>query len=287
MGRLRDRMDEDLRLRGYADSTRKIYLLYARLFVARCMKPPQEITEPEVRAFLLHLIEERGVSRTTYRQYLAAIKFLFTVTLGRPWLVERLRPQRRERRLPEVMSPEEVAALLDAAEGLRFRTVFALMYAAGLRISEACRLRIEDVDSKRMLIRVRRGKGNKDREVMLSMRLLEMLREYWRQARPASYFFPSPGAAGHLDPATVRERFRRARLAAGVTRRVTPHALRHSFATHLLDDGTDIAVTARLLGHASVRTTAIYTHVTTRLISRTRSPLDLLPEALGRETDAD
>ena len=274
MGKLRDRMRDDLRLRNYSERTIYGYLLYARKFVAHFMKPPEEITRDEVRAYLLHLMNEQGLAASTYRQHRAAIKILYEVTLGLPFKVERILPPKRERRLPEVLSREEVLALLRSVVSLKHRVILTAMYAAGLRISEACSLAVSDIDSKRMVIRVRRGKGAKDRYVMLSETLLHMLRKYWLAARPEGYLLPGRRAGSHVTPDAVRKSFHEAAAIARITKDVRPHVLRHSFATHLLDDGAGLDVIQGLLGHSSLRTTSIYTHVSTKRLVSTKSPLD-------------
>ncbi len=274
MGRLRDGMHQDLRLRRYSKGTIDTYLCCARKFVAHFMRPPEEITRDEIRTYLLHLLEERKLSVSSYRQYRAAIKFLYEVTLGLPWNVERILPPRQEKRLPQVLSRREVLAVLDAVGSLKHRAILAAVYAGGLRISEACRLTVSDIDSARMMLRVRKGKGNKDRYVKLSERLLVMLRDYARAARPTDLLFPGSTPAGHLAPATVRKAFREAVAGAGISKQVTPHVLRHSFATHLLEDGTGLDVVQALLGHSSIRTTSVYTHVSARRLSSVRSPFD-------------
>jgi len=279
MGRLRDRMAEDLKLKAYSPSTRKIYLLYARKFAAHYRRSPEELSEAEIREFLLYLMEVEEVSYETYRQILAALKFLYTVTLGRAWEVERIPFPKRRRRLPVVLSAEDVAALLGAIRSLKYRAMLMALYGGGLRISEACRLQAEDIDSKRMVLRVRNGKGGKDRYTVLSQRLLEVLRVYWRAVRPRGWLFPGKTREGHISDSTVRAVFRQAREAAGIGAECTPHTLRHSFATHLLDAGTELVVIQALLGHSSIRTTSIYTHVSTRHIQNTQSPLDHLNAA--------
>jgi site-specific recombinase XerD len=281
MGKLRDRMEEDLKLRGYSPSTRKVYLVYARLFVKYFRCSPTEMGEDEIRSFLLHLIEERRASPSTYRQVRAALGFLYSVTLGRPVEIEHIPVRRRPRPLPVVLSGKEVASLLRAVQGAKYRAVLMAMYAGGMRISEACQLRLQDIDSKRMVIHIRAGKGGRDRYTILSERLLHFLREHWRRYRPPDHLFPANNVAGHISPETVRKVFRKAVVAAGIIKKVTPHVLRHSFATHLLETGTDVTVIQALLGHKSLHTTTAYSHVSLEHIARTASPLDLLGTSTG------
>lgn len=188
--------------------------------------------------------------------------------------MERILPPKREKRLPEVLGREEVLALLRSVVSLKHRVILTAMYAGGLRISEACSLRISDIDSPRMVIHVRQGKGRKDRYVMLSETLLHMLRKYWLAARPEGYLFPGRREGSHVAPDTVTRSFHEAAAIAGITKTVRPHTLRHCFATHLLDDGAGLDVVQGLLGHSSLRTTSIYTHVSTRRLLSVKNPLD-------------
>lgn len=287
MGKLKDRMRDDMRLRNYAEGTVVSYLSCTRCFVAHFMKPPEEITRDEIRAYLLHLMNERGAVGSTYRSYRAAIRFLYEVTLGLPFKVERILSPKSGRRLPVVLGRKEVFALLRSVVPFKHRVVLSLMYATGLRILEACSLAISDVDSGRMVIHVREGKGAKDRYVMLPETLLGILRKYWLASRPGrpltgpgqpvdrkAYLFPGRQPGSHVATDTIRGSFREAVALAGITKKVTPHTLRHSFATHLLEDGAELDVVSALLGHASLKTTGIYAHVSTRRIASARSPFD-------------
>jgi len=276
MGQLRERMEADLKLAGYSPSTRKIYLLYARLYAKHFRRTPAEMGEAEIRAYLLHLIEQRKASRATIRQVRAALSFLYTVTLGRSVEVAHVPVMRRQHRLPAVLSGTEVGLLLGAVTSPKYRAILMALYGGGLRITEACRLRAEDIDSQRMVIHIRDGKGGKDRYTVLSARLLRHLRTYWATFHPRPWLFPGDTRPGHASPDTVRLVFRRALAASGIKKDISPHGLRHSFATHLLESGTDIAVVQALLGHSSLRATGVYTHVSVEHIGRTCSPLDLL-----------
>ena len=282
MGQLRDQMEADLKIAGYSLSTRTTYLFYARKFAAYFMRSPAEMGADEVRQFLLHLIEERKASRETIRQVRAALRFLYAVTLDRPVEVEWVPVPRRQKRLPVILSGTEVVALLDAVRGPHYRAILMTMYAAGLRISEACRLRREQIDSKRGAIRIP-GKGGTERYTLLSDRLLAHLRDYWRHAQPpGDWLFPGRTRDGHVSKETTRKVFRQAVLAAGITKKVTPHSLRRSFATHLIDTGTDVTVVQALLGHRSLRATQVYVHTSVEQIARARSPLDLIGTPDGR-----
>lgn len=277
MGQLRDRMEQDLVLKGLASTTRRNYLLYCRKFAAHYGRSPEQLGEPEIRAYLLHLIQVEQVSYATYRQILAALKFLYTTTLDREWEVKRLPfPKHRRAALPRVLRNDQLLALFAALKRPKYRALLMTCYAAGLRIGEACRLRMEDIDSRRMVLRVV-GKGSKERYTVLSPRLLTLLRVYWKLNRPSVWMFPGQGVAGHILPDSVREVFRRAREQAGLGPWCTPHVLRHSFATHLLEAGTDLVMIKALLGHNSISTTCVYTHVSTDRIGKVPSPLDELP----------
>jgi site-specific recombinase XerD len=271
-------MEQDLILRGLAPSTRKIYLLYCRKFAAHYRRSPEELGETEVREFLLHLIEKEQIEPATYRQVLAALKFLYRVTLGREIEVDRIPfPKSRQPLLPRVLSREQLLALFAAFRSPKYRTLFACQYGAGLRLNEACHLRVEDINSERMVLRVQHAKGGHERYSVLSPRLLALLREYWRTTRPANWLFPGPKAEAPITPMTAAIVFRKAREEAGLGDWCTTHVLRHSFATHLLEAGTDLIVIQALLGHRSLRTTAIYTHVSTERIGKVASPLEQIP----------
>ena len=278
MGRLHDRMAEDLTLRNFSPATRRNYLLYARKFAAFFMRSPEDMGEPEIRQFLLHQLEVKQLAHASYRQIYAALKFLYTVTLGRAWEVEHLPyPRQRLRPLPVVLHADELAALFQAIRSLKYRALFMACYAAGLRINEACHLRVTDIDSKQMLVHVRHAKGGKERITLLSAKLLEVLRIYWREQKPRHWLFPGKTPDRPLSSDAARQALEQICLDAGLTKKCTPHTFRHSFATHLLDAGADLVVLQALLGHHSIRTTSCYTHISVQRIQKVVSPLDLLP----------
>jgi integrase/recombinase XerD len=279
MGQLRDRMEQDLKLRGLSPATIRNYLLYCRKLAAFFMRSPEELNEVEVRAFLLHQIEVEQLAYNSYRQVYAALKFLYSVTLGRPEVVGRVPfPKRQPSRPAKVLTANELVAFFAALRKAKYRALFMTCYAAGLRLGEVCSLRVEDIDSQRMVIRVC-GKGNRERLTVLSPRLLEVLRAYWRLAKPKVWLFPGATTERPVTHDTVRNVFHRARVQAGLRDGYTPHCLRHSFATHLLDAGTDLILIQQLLGHGSVKTTSRYTHVSLARIQQVQSPLDRLPTA--------
>jgi site-specific recombinase XerD len=284
MGHTREQMLQALELRRYRPSTQKEYIRCARHFVAHYWRPAEELGAVEVRAFLLYLIRVKKVSASVHKMFVAALRFLYAQTLRRPEVLHELPWPKVGRPLPVVLSGSEVEHLLGAVESLKHRALLMCAYGGGLRISEACALAPSDIDSRRMVIHVRDGKRSRDRYVMLSERLLEALRAYWRATRPPrdGYLFPGAAPGSHVAPSTVRKVLAKAVAAAKLEKRVTPHILRHSFATHLLEAGTDVRVIQALLGHGSIRTTARYTHVSAGLIGRTKSPLDLLGTAEGK-----
>lgn len=278
MGQLRDKMSGDLRLRGYRATTVRKYLLFARTFVGHFRRCPTTMGEPEVRAFLLYMLEEKRVAPSTLGTYVAALKFLYGVTLARPEVAVLIPYPKVPHTLPDILSFQEVTALLDALGSIKYRAVVTTLYASGLRISEACALKPADIDSDRMLIHVRNAKRGRDRFVALSQKLLELLRVYWAMERPpGTYVFTGLTARGHVSPHAVRAALHTAAQRVGLLKRVTPHVLRHSFATHLLERGADIRTIQVLLGHGSIRTTARYTQVSERHIRATGSPLDQPP----------
>jgi integrase/recombinase XerD len=285
MGQLRDRMEQDLKLKGLSPATIRNYLLYCRKFAAFYMRSPQELGEAEVRAFLLQQIEVEQLAYASYRQVCAALKFLYGVTLGRPGVVGRIPfPKRQPSRLPKVLTAEQLTAFFAALRKAKYRALFMTCYGAGLRLGEGCQVRVEDIDSRRMVIRVC-GKGNRERLTVLSPRLLEVLRAYWRLAKPSLWLFPGATPQSPVARDTARAVFHKARVAAGLHEAFTPHSLRHSFATHLLDAGTDLVLIQTLLGHRSLHTTSRYTHVSLERIRQACSPLDRLP-TLAAEREA-
>jgi site-specific recombinase XerD len=275
MGQVRDRMVENLRLAGYRAGTQQLYLDHARRYVAHFMKPPTELGEPHVREFMLAL-RAKGLQGSTLRGYLAAIRFLYAVTLQRPEVVAGIPwPRDGKRKLPVPLAPAEAEQILDAIAAPKHRVLLLAAYGAGLRLSEACALRAEDIDSRRKVIHVVDGKGAKERYTVLPDRLLTLLRAYWRQERPTGgYLFPGKSPDAPVGARAVQHVLRHAVQQARICKRVTPHVLRHSFATFLLEAGANLRTIQVLLGHSSIRTTALYTQVSTAHIARTPNPLD-------------
>jgi integrase/recombinase XerD len=273
---LRRRMIEDMTLRNFTPATIKAYVQCVARFARHFRTSPEHLGPEHVRQFLLHLIQSRGVSLSHSNQTRCALRFFYRVTLGRNDILESIVPARQPRLLPVVLSTDEVARFFAAIGNLKHRAILMTAYAAGLRVSEVTRLHVTDIDSQRMVIRVRQAKGQKDRYVMLSPRLLEILRTYWKAVRPRDFLFPGAAPGEPITTGSVRKACHRARWAAGLGKRVTVHTLRHSFATHLLEAGTDLRTIQVLLGHRSFSTTARYVHVATASLPSTKSPLDRL-----------
>jgi site-specific recombinase XerD len=249
------------------------YLQRVKNFAAYLGRSPDTASSEDVRHYQLHLTAS-GVGVPTVNQTVSTLRFFFKVTLGRPDLVERTTFVREPRQLPVVLSPEEVVRLLDAAPGLKYKAALSVAYGAGLRVSEVVALKVGDIDSKRMIIRVEQGKGRKDRYVMLSPHLLELLRAWYKAARPQGWLFPGMNPVNPMTTRQLRRACHAAAHMAEIGKPVSPHTLRHSFATHLLEQNTDVRVIQVLLGHAKLDTTALYTRVATRTIREIMSPLD-------------
>jgi len=275
MGTTRDKMMQDLEMADYAQGTRDAYLAAARDFVAFHWLPAEQMGQDEVRQFVGNLLKVRKLSAGRVKQYLAGIRFLYVKTLGRPEAVSFICFPKQPDRLPVVLGMPEVRALLRTLLVPKYRVLVATLYATGMRISEVCRMKTSDVDAARGVIRVL-GKGNKERLVMLSPRLLLVLRTYWKLQRPAAPYLFTDDTGKALDPGPVRKALAKASAQAGLDKHVTPHVLRNSFATHLLENGTDLRTIQVLLGHASIRSTTIYTRVSAAMIAQTKSPLDRL-----------
>ena len=277
MGVHGDAMETRMLARGFALRTRKVYRGWMRRLVRFSHTKADELSEQQATGYVAEL-SRRGRSSSTVNQALSAIKFFYKEVVKREWALE-VTYQHAPVRLPVVLSPEEVQRLLEAAGGLRERTAMELAYGAGLRLNEVRHLRIADIDSERMVIHVRQGKGKKDRDVMLSPALLQTLRAYWRRERPRGYLFPGRTEDRPLDAAVLQRGFAIARQAARIEKAVSFHTLRHSFATHLMESGVSLRTIQALLGHRSLATTARYTHVAGTYLKQTPSPLDALPKA--------
>ena len=276
MGALRRRMEEELKLRGMSEKTAVAYLGTVRRFTAYHGRSPDRLGAEEVRAYLLHLIEERKLAWSSVNQALCALRFFYLDVLGHSFEQVDLPYQKRKQRLPVVLTEVEVARLLQAPMSLKLRTVLMTLYSAGLRLGEATHLRPTDIDSGAMAIRIRQGKGGRDRMVVLSAHLLSTLRQYWRVYRPGAWLFYGNSKDKPIDARTVQRTVQAAARAVGIRKQVTPHTLRHTCATHLMESGTSLRYIQELLGHRSLKTTQIYTQVRPGRVTGLLSPLDRL-----------
>ena len=272
---LRQRLIDDMTARRFSEATRKDYVRNVRNFTAFLGRSPDTATSDDLRRFQLHMAQQQA-SPWSINAAIAALRFFFTVTLERPDLVRPLRIVNEPRKAPVVLSQEEVARLLEAAPGLKYKAALSVAYGAGLRVSEVANLKVSDIDSERMTLRVEQGKGQRDRYVMLSPQLLELLRDWWRASRPQVWLFPGQNPINPMTPRQLNRAVHAAKDLAGISKRVSPHTLRHSFATHLLEQGVDIRVIQVLLGHANLETTALYTRVAVNTVRDIKSPLERL-----------
>lgn len=276
MTALRKRMLEDMQIRNFAEGTQKLYVDAVARFAKHFWKSPTDLGPEHVRSYLLYLTRQK--SKNSARGANAALRFLYTHTLEKDWKILRDPFPKCERKLPIVLSLAEVARFFEALTNVKYRAILMTVYGGGLRASEVVNLKVADIDSQRMQIRIRQGKGGKDRCVMLSPTLLTCLREYWRIERPGcDWLFPGEPASKAISTRAVWLKVKRAAKEAGISKSMSIHTLRHSFATHLLESGADIRLVQVLLGHRSLSTTALYTHVSQTRINATQSPVDRLP----------
>ena len=280
---LRQRMIEDLKIRNYSPRTIKVYVNRVAKFAQYFGQSPDGLGPRHIREFQVFLVQTNPASWTKVNQTVCALRFFYRVCLGKPWMIEHIPFPRQPKKLPVVLSQEEVKALFEATSNLKHRTILMTLYATGLRLSETLALRLQDIDSQRMLIRVRHGKGAKDRYVPLPETLLEDLRRYWRFYRPGYWLFPSTDPRRALSASTVQKSCARAARKAGLRKQVSPHTLRHSFATHHLEAGTNLKTIQVLLGHRRLDTTSIYLHVAAQAPGQSRKAVDLLASALEEQ----
>lgn len=272
---LRQRMMEDMRIRGMGDKSQKAHIRALKDFTTFLGRSPDTTTPDDLRAYQLHMADT-GVTPSTFNARIVALRFFFSMTCGREEMKRYMQFRQEPRKLPIVLSVEEISAVLASAPGpgLKYRAALSIGYGAGLRASEVTHLKVRDIDSDRMLIHVERGKGGKDRDVMLSPSLLDLLRDYWREARPQGWLFPGQSRIDPISPRQLNRAFTSAKSMAGIKKPATLHTLRHSFATHLLEANTDVRVIQVLLGHAKLSTTARYTHVATKTLGNITSPFE-------------
>ena len=276
MTTLRQRMLEDLRIRNYAPTTVRCYIRAVAEYAQHFNKPPDQLGPEEIRSWQLFLLNEKRVKLSTYIQAVCALRFFYQNTLHRKIEIDRIPLPRYEKKLPVILSKTEVKALLEAPKNLKHRAMLAAMYGAGLRVSEVAKLKVSDLDRERRVIWVRGGKGRKDRQVMLAEPLREVLAAYWRWKRPAEWMFPGKKPDCPIGTNSVFKACVKAARKAGITKPIHPHSLRHAFATHLLDEGVSLLVIQALLGHAHLKTTAGYLHLSDSAVRSTRSPLETL-----------
>ena len=284
MTSLRQRLTEDLKIRNLSPDTQRSYLGQVSRFARYFSKSPEALGPEEIRSYQLYLTNEKKLAPSSILIAVAALRFLYKVTLHKDWSIEDIIPAaKKPQTLPVVLSPEEVLQFLGCVEHIKHRTILTTCYAAGLRISEAVSLKPSHIDSKRMVIRVEQGKGQKDRYVMLSEKLLETLRHWWRTERPIQWLFPGDIPGEHITRSAVDQACQKAHQVCGIAKPITPHSLRHAFAVHLLERGTDVRTIQLLLGHRSLATTARYLKIATSKVCSTTSPFDLLPHPVVPE----
>jgi integrase/recombinase XerD len=285
MTSLRQRMSEDMQVRNLALNTQMSYVQQVSLFARYFNKSPETLGPEEIRAYQVYLTNEKKLAPSSILTAVAALRFLYKVSLKKDWTFEDVIPApKKPQTLPVVLSPEEVLQFLDCVGSTKHRAILTTCYAAGLRISEAVRLTVPDIDSARMVIRVNQGKGQKDRYVMLSPKLLEILRDWWRMEKPKQWLFPGDTPGQHISSDAVEQACQKARRRCSIPKATTPHSLRHAFAVHLLESGTDVRTIQLLLGHRSLATTARYLRIATTKVCSTTSPIDLLPRPVATDS---
>jgi len=283
MGRLHDQMKRDLELKNYSPKTRSAYLACVKGFALHFHRSPEEMGDQEIREYLHYLLTDREVSQSAMSQAYSGLKFFYETTLKRDWDGFRIPRVKMRKKLPVVLSQQEIQSLFSVVRNLKHRVILMTIYSAGLRLNEAIHLKVSDIDSQRMMIRVEQGKGDKDRYTLLANRTLDILREYWREYRPKDWLFYGHSFERPLSSRTVQVVFGRALHQAGIKKPATVHTLRHSFATHLLEAGTDLYHIQHLLGHKSPKTTTLYLHLSRRDLVKVISPIDLF-EGPGKLT---
>lgn len=276
---LRQRMTEDMQVRNFSLNTQLAYLQQVTNFAKYFDTSPERLGPADIRAYQVHITTERKLAPGSLSIIACALRFLYKVTLKQDWVKEEIPLPKTPYKLPVILSREEVGHFLACIASCKHRTLLMTAYSAGLRVTEATRLKITDIDSQRMTLRIAQGKGAKDRLVMLSPQLLEVLRAYWQICRPTDWLFPGDIPGRPITKDAVEQACQKAHRLSRITKPITPHSLRHAFATHLLEAGTDVRTIQLLLGHRSLATTAQYLKVATTTVCATTSPFDLLPQA--------
>jgi integrase/recombinase XerD len=286
-GQVLEQLEVDIRLRGLAENTLESYSTSVRIFLEYCNRPIEQLNEEDIRSFLLHLLQEKKLSPKTMNCYSGALRFFFAVTLNRTLNYLQIPRQKKHRTLPEVLTKAEVFAIIESCKNLKHKAMLSIIYSAGLRVSEAAALKACHIDSKLMRVFVQCGKGGKDRFTILSENCLRILREYWTSYRPNNpegWLFLGTYNVCHITTAGISYALKKAVERAGITKDVSVHSLRHSFATHLLEDGVSLLQIKELLGHSSIQTTTIYLHLA-NVTAGITSPLDTMPTLTSSEDD--
>jgi len=278
MGKVKEKMKQQMEIRGLSARTRESYLADIEQFVRYFMKPPDQLSLDDIHGYQQHLIRDRKYAENTINQHVAALKFLYRSTLKRDWNIEMIPYHKRSKKLPVVLSRDEVKMLFKATENIKHRAMLLTLYSTGIRASELTHLKVSDIDSKRMLVRIEEGKNSKDRYVRLSEKLLELLRSYWisQTPKPKTWLFPGYGDDSPLSRHSVQKMILKLKEKASIKKQVSTHTMRHTFATHMLESGVDIRRIQLMLGHRSLRTTAIYLHVASNYLHEAKTPLDTL-----------
>jgi integrase/recombinase XerD len=285
MSELRQKMKMDMELRGYSPMTIKSYINHVSNFAKFYNKSPKYLGEKEICDYLHYCIIKKKLSEGTVNYINSSLKFCYTKTLNKYWNSDKIARMKEPSKLPSVLSPDEVKSIFDVTENLKHKAILMTVYSAGLRVSEVCNLKITDIDSKNMQILIREGKGKKDRYSLLSRSNLEILREYWSRYHPTEYLFSGNGRTDSISPRSVQKMLEKSIKKTTIKKHATVHTLRHSFATHLLDAGTDICYIQRLLGHTRITTTTIYLHLRRMDLLNIKSPLDTLLEEKDKQDD--
>ncbi len=283
MTALRQRMHQDLRVRNHSFKTQEAYLGAVARFARYFDKSPDLLGPEDVRCYQVHLVEEKGVSWSTLNIAVCALRFFYGVTLGKDWTLKHIPFAKSEKTLPVVLSRQEVSRLFGKIENIKHLSILLLAYSCGFRISEVAGVRIADIDSERMVLRVRRSKGHKDRDLPLSPMVLAILRQYWLRDQPIDFLFPGALPGRPITSSSIRQVCKKTAMKAGIRKRVTMHTLRHSFATHHLEAGTDLRTLQILMGHTSLRTTSLYLHVSTKTLRSAGTPLEFLDDFASGE----